>query len=220
MPLETRTKQTLCKPTEEQNPRLMSALSAVYPRDAAALRSWLLTNVPPRICLCKPVMQGNSGDIQMGDFYRSPHRSLWSSFLQRIHAGFCGLGIKCFAGPLPPCLKPTCSVYRNFFFANSFGLWTQPSPRISLASAVLFPCGWIRTPKNSSNTCPVQNPDIPRAGRTRRRTAERRGGTGSGRTGTPTGRFTQKTTVPFALGHRKTLSLSWMNLRKHEQAKS
>ena len=42
----------------EQNHRLPTGLSAVYPRlisgTAIALRSWLLTSVPTPICLCKP----------------------------------------------------------------------------------------------------------------------------------------------------------------------
>ena len=56
----------LCKPREEQNPRLTRGLSAVYPQfisavdnrfirgTTAALRSWLLTSVPTPICLRKP----------------------------------------------------------------------------------------------------------------------------------------------------------------------
>ena len=46
------------KPTKQQNPRLTSGSSAVYPRlisgTKSALRSWLLTSVPTPICLCKP----------------------------------------------------------------------------------------------------------------------------------------------------------------------
>ena len=58
IPLQARTKEILCKPMEEQNPRLTRGSSAVYPRfisgTASALRSWLLTSVPTPICLCKP----------------------------------------------------------------------------------------------------------------------------------------------------------------------
>ena len=43
---------------EEPNPRLTSGLPAAHPRiitrTTAALRSWLLTNVPMPFCLCKP----------------------------------------------------------------------------------------------------------------------------------------------------------------------
>ena len=59
VPLEARTNEFPFNPMEEQNPRLTTGLSAVYPRfirwTTAALRSWLLTNVPTPICLCKVV---------------------------------------------------------------------------------------------------------------------------------------------------------------------
>ena len=46
------------KPTEEQNHRLTTGLSAVHPRFISGTRhapcSWLLTSVPTPICLCKP----------------------------------------------------------------------------------------------------------------------------------------------------------------------
>ena len=55
---QARTREILCKPMEEQNPRLTRGLSPVYPRfitgTASVLRCWLLTSVPKSICLCKP----------------------------------------------------------------------------------------------------------------------------------------------------------------------
>ena len=57
--LEARTKETLCKPMEEQSPRLTTVLSAVYVRicgTTSALRSWLLTKVPTPIVFVNPFL--------------------------------------------------------------------------------------------------------------------------------------------------------------------
>ena len=55
---EARTSEILCKPMEEQNPRLTTGSSPVYQRfitgTRSALFSWLLTSGPTPFCLCKP----------------------------------------------------------------------------------------------------------------------------------------------------------------------
>ena len=55
---EARTSEILCKPMEEQSPRLTTGSSAVYPRfmsgTRSALFSWLLTGGPTLFCPCKP----------------------------------------------------------------------------------------------------------------------------------------------------------------------
>ena len=55
---EARTGEILCKPTEEQNQRLTSGLSAVYQQfisgTRSALFSWLPNSGTTPFCLCKP----------------------------------------------------------------------------------------------------------------------------------------------------------------------
>ena len=55
---EARISKILCKPMEEQNPRLTTGSSPVYQRlitgTRSALSSWLLTSGPTPFCLCKP----------------------------------------------------------------------------------------------------------------------------------------------------------------------
>ena len=58
IPLQARTKEFLCKPAEEQNPRLTTGLPPVYQRfitgTKSALRSWMPNNRSTPFCLCKP----------------------------------------------------------------------------------------------------------------------------------------------------------------------
>ena len=55
---EARTSEILCKPMEEENPRLTTGSSPVYQRfitgTRSALSSWLLTSGQTPICLRKP----------------------------------------------------------------------------------------------------------------------------------------------------------------------
>ena len=55
---EARTSESLCKPMEEQSPRLTTGSSAVYQRfitgARSALSSWLPTSGTTPFCLCKP----------------------------------------------------------------------------------------------------------------------------------------------------------------------
>ena len=55
---QAQTRKILCKLLREQNVRLTTGLSAVYPQfingTTRPLRCWLLTSVPTPICLCKP----------------------------------------------------------------------------------------------------------------------------------------------------------------------
>ena len=55
---EARTSEILCKPMEEQTPRLTTASSPVSPRcisrTRSALSPWLLTSGPTPFCPCKP----------------------------------------------------------------------------------------------------------------------------------------------------------------------
>ena len=55
---EARTSEILCKPMEEQSPRLTTGSQPVHPRfitgTRSALRSWMPTSRPMPFCLCKP----------------------------------------------------------------------------------------------------------------------------------------------------------------------
>ena len=69
IPLQARTKEFLCKPAEEQNPRLTTGLPPVYQRfitgTKSALRSWMPTSRSTPFCLCKPFSsQGCPGTVK------------------------------------------------------------------------------------------------------------------------------------------------------------